>query len=170
LVSTNVDGLHRRAGSSADKLAELHGNCYKEYCPSCLQENLRRFDVGLGRKDHKTARSCETCKVSLKDTIIHFGENLPDRDLNLTAEQASLSDVALVLGTSMRVQPACNFPSKALKNRGKMIIVNLQKTPYDKYASLIIRARTDHVMELLTKELGLSVPKYDEEEDVIKNM
>jgi hypothetical protein len=39
------------------------------------------------------------------------------------------------------------------------VICNLQKTPYDKYASLVIRAKTDIIMKLLMKELDLSIPK-----------
>lgn len=81
----------------------------------------------------------------------------------------------------MRVRPACEFPLEALKNKGKMVIVNLQKTPCmknllwdlidsdDGYAALIIREKTDKVMELLMKELGLGIPEYKYENDFTKN-
>ncbi len=39
------------------------------------------------------------------------------------------------------------------------MICNLQITPYDKYASLVIRAKTDTVMEMLMKELHESISK-----------
>jgi NAD+-dependent protein deacetylase sirtuin 6 len=39
------------------------------------------------------------------------------------------ADLALVMGTSMKVSPACNMPAKALKNDGgKLVICNLQLT------------------------------------------
>ncbi len=90
LVSTNVDGLHRRAGTPANKMAELHGNCYKEVCNKCGKEYLRTFDVTRGRMDHKTGRSCEDeqCRGELLDDIINFGENLPHSELNATREYA----------------------------------------------------------------------------------
>jgi len=56
------------------------------------------------------------------------------------------------------VSPACNLPEKSYKNKGHLVICNLQKTPYDKYASLVIYAKTDHVMELLCQELSITIP------------
>lgn len=74
VVSTNVDGLHRRSGIPADKLAELHGNCYREICDTCGKEYLRGFDVTKtckNWKSHITGRKCQ-CGGNLKDTIIHL--------------------------------------------------------------------------------------------------
>jgi len=170
VVSTNVDGLHRRSGIPEEGMSELHGNCYKETCSneSCGKEYLRTFDASARRADHKTGRKCDECNNILLDTIINFGENLPIKELEKTSLEAGKSDVSLVLGTSMRVSPANKFPLQAISNGGKMIIVNLQKTPYDKKAHLIIHERTDKVMELLCKELGVEIPEYSMDQDVVK--
>lgn len=69
----------------------------------------------------------------------------------------------------MRVSPANKFPAHAVRNGGKMVIVNLQKTPYDSKATLLIHERTDKVMQLLMQELGLTIPEYKLEEDQVKN-
>lgn len=45
MVSQNVDGLHLRSGVPRDKLAELHGNCFAERCPSCKKEYIRDFEI-----------------------------------------------------------------------------------------------------------------------------
>lgn len=152
-------------------MAELHGNCYKEFCDKCGTEYLRTFDVHRGRRDHKTGRKCEIngCNGDLLDSIINFGENLPKKELKVTYEHANMQDLALVLGTSMRVRPACDFPAMAVDNGGRMVIVNLQKTPYDHLAYLIIREKTDKVMQYLFEELGMSIPEYNLEADMIKN-
>jgi hypothetical protein len=78
VVSTNLDGLHRRSGIPADGISELHGNCYREVCATCGKEYLRAFDVLPSRSDrwtHLTHRNC-SCGGPLKDTIVHFTESI----------------------------------------------------------------------------------------------
>jgi len=77
-ISTNVDGLHKRSGIPDEQLLELHGNIYLEKCVKCKHEYFRKFSVGSGR-NHETGRKCEQkgCDGKLLDSIIHFGENLP---------------------------------------------------------------------------------------------
>ncbi len=43
---------------------------------------------------------------------------------------------------------------------GKMVIINLQKTPKDKQANLVIHAKCDIVMEKLMQKLKLDIPVY----------
>jgi len=171
LASTNVDGLHRRSGIPEHGMTEFHGNCYLEVCSkkACGKEYLRTFDASSHRSDHKTGRKCDECGNHLMDSIINFGENLPQRELENAAFEAGKSDLSLVLGTSMRVSPANQFPLQAVTNGGKLVIINLQKTPYDKKAHLIIRERTDKVILMLFNELGLNIPNYIPEEDAIKS-
>jgi NAD-dependent SIR2 family protein deacetylase len=174
VVSTNVDGLHRRSGLAPTELAELHGNCYIETCEMCHREYLRTFDVTALRArpspQHYTGRTCDVngCTGKLRDSIINFGENLPDDQVNMAQEHAAAQDVALVLGTSMRVQPAASFPDAVRANGGALVICNLQVTPFDKYATSVIRTRTDNLMGLLCEELGVAVPEYDAENDGIR--
>lgn len=54
LVSTNLDGLHVRSGVPRDKLSELHGNCYVEYCVVCKKDYLRPFNTLHSRTDRWT--------------------------------------------------------------------------------------------------------------------
>eukprot|EP00475_Leptophrys_vorax_P041205 TRINITY_DN7774_c0_g1_i1.p1 TRINITY_DN7774_c0_g1~~TRINITY_DN7774_c0_g1_i1.p1 ORF type:complete len:583 (-),score=178.36 TRINITY_DN7774_c0_g1_i1:60-1787(-) len=170
VVSTNVDGLHRRSGLPAEKLSELHGNTYLEICTKCGKEYLRTQTVGSGRRDHLTGRKCDddSCKGNLRDSIINFEEKLPEHELERTYIEAKKSDLAIVLGSSMRVQPANLFPSFATENGGKLVIVNLQKTLYHNRASLVIHGRMDEVLQMLMNELGVAIPEYDEEHDVVK--
>jgi NAD-dependent SIR2 family protein deacetylase len=170
VVSTNVDGLHRRSGLPADKLSELHGNSYLEICTKCGKEYLRSQTVGSGRRDHLTGRRCddESCRGNLRDSIINFEEKLPEHELEKTYMEAKKSDLAIVLGSSMRVQPANLFPSFATENGGKLVIVNLQKTLYHNRASLVIHGRMDEVIQMLMNELDVDIPRYDEEHDVVK--
>lgn len=63
VVSQNVDGLHRRSGVKFEQLAEVHGNCFSERCPSCGAYYLRDFEMpSVGHK--RTGRVCtvERCR------------------------------------------------------------------------------------------------------------
>lgn len=169
VVSTNVDGLHRRAGTSAEGMSELHGNCYKETCAKCQREYLRTYDctrTGSTFNAHKTGRVCENpgCGVELCDTIIHFGEDLPRNELDKAHKQATASDLSIVLGTSMRVHPACDLPLIPVRaKKGKLVIINLQKTHYDHEAALRIWAPCDIVMQMLMQELNVPIPDHTPE-------
>ena len=71
VVSTNVDGLHRRSGIPKTKMSELHGNIYREICRECGSEYFRAFDVTKNCVDRKTGRLCvaEQCDGKLVDSI-----------------------------------------------------------------------------------------------------
>jgi len=159
IISTNMDGLHRRSGVTSDNIVELHGNSYRELCDSCDKEYIRDFNVGetvKNRRDHKTGRFCE-CGGNLRDSIIHFCENMREKDMKIATENARKADLAIVMGTSMNVHPAASLCDKVLKNpNGAMVIINLQKTPYDHEAAVKISVKTDEFMKLLLKELSLS--------------
>ena len=114
--------------------------------------------------------------LTISSTLVKFsslfgnvsGENLPIPELEKTVFHTGAADVALVLGTSMRVSPANQFPVEIAKRGGKMIIVNLQKTPYDNKADLILHEQTDKVMQLLFKYLELEMPVFTPDMDPIK--
>jgi len=55
----------------------------------------------------------------------------------------------------MRVYPAAGMAELTAKRGGNLVIVNLQKTPLNAYASLVIHAKIDDMFELLMKELNM---------------
>jgi len=151
-----VDGIHRRSGLTASQITELHGNCYREVCGNCEKEYLRGFDVCktvANYRNHKTGRKCE-CGGDLHDTIIHFMENLPKTELGIALQHSQMGDLAIVLGTSMMVNPAAQLPGLVVENGGTMCIVNLQKTPFDSDARVRVFAKTDEFMRYVMEELG----------------
>jgi len=146
----------------------LHGNTYLEVCQKCKESYLRPYDCMKTQNRetrkvniHFTGRLCEKegCDGKLYDSIVHFGENLPLTELNNAEEQSNSGDLAIVVGTSMKVQPACLLPRSIYsKEGGKMVICNLQKTPFDEFAVLKIRGHVDDIFHLVMKELGIEVP------------
>jgi len=172
VVTTNVDGLHRRSGTSIDQLSELHGNCYREVCNKCGTEYLRGYDVTktvVNYTNHLTGRLCTVpnCGGQLKDTIIHFTEQLSPLHLNPAEEDSEKAELTLVMGTSMKVEPACSLPT--LNPKAKMFIVNLQKTPFDRKAKLVLHSRTDEFMKCVMEELDLHT-QVDQTYDALAEM
>ncbi|KAH9793753.1 nad-dependent protein deacetylase sirtuin-6 [Citrus sinensis] len=161
VISQNVDSLHLRSGIPREKLAELHGNSFREICPSCGVEYLRDFEIEtIGMK--KTPRRCSDvkCGSRLKDTVLDWEDALPPVEMNPAEENCRMADVVLCLGTSLQITPACNLPLKSLRGGGKIVIVNLQQTPKDKKASLVVHAPVDKVIAGVMRHLNLWIPPY----------
>jgi len=47
IISQNCDNLHLKAGTSRDKISELHGNVFIEHCEVCQKEYQREYCVDL---------------------------------------------------------------------------------------------------------------------------
>ncbi|XP_062516741.1 uncharacterized protein LOC134192074 isoform X2 [Corticium candelabrum] len=162
-VSQNVDGLHRRSGISAEEIAELHGNMNLETCEKCNRQYLRDFETrtAFGVFNHVTGRQCDDpdCNGRLMDSIINFRENVPENELRKAFSHAIKADLCIVLGSSLRVTPAALVPKEVAK-QGKLVICNLQQTPLDDCASLVIHAKCDDVMVGIAKKLQFEIPPF----------
>jgi NAD-dependent SIR2 family protein deacetylase len=127
LVSQNCDGLHRKSGVPRENIAELHGNTNIEKCSKCGKEYMRDFRTRNAQKvhDHKTGRKCDdpSCRGDLKDSIINFGEDLPEREIDEGFQHGQMADLCLVMGSSLRVTPAADIPLATAKNGGKLVII-----------------------------------------------
>lgn len=164
IISQNVDGLHRKSGIPANQIYELHGNTNLEVCEKCNQDYMRDFRVRDAKKahDHKTSRMCDNtgCKGQLHDSIINFGENLKPEIIQGATEAGLAADLILCLGSSLRVQPANLIPINSKMAGGRYVIVNLQATPLDGSADLVIHARIQTVMAKLMEKLELPIPQF----------
>eukprot|EP01060_Flectonema_neradi_P018461 TRINITY_DN2529_c1_g1_i3.p1 TRINITY_DN2529_c1_g1~~TRINITY_DN2529_c1_g1_i3.p1 ORF type:complete len:414 (+),score=58.45 TRINITY_DN2529_c1_g1_i3:289-1530(+) len=162
VVSSNVDGLHRFSGISEEKLVEVHGNCFKEICTNgdCKSVFERPFTVRktMGRKDKLTGGLCSKCGSKLRDTIVNFGDNLNEVEWNQTVENAKTCDLLIVLGSSITVSPSSLLPRHVCNNKGDVIIVNKQKTPYDNTAKVKLHHDIDNFMKEVMRGLDIKVP------------
>src|SRR3954469_10532279 len=75
IVTQNIDGLHQKAGSSRDKVIEIHGTMHEVECLSCarrtrMSDELMRVDAG------ETDPPCEACGGILKSATISFRQAL----------------------------------------------------------------------------------------------
>jgi len=128
------------------------------------KEYLRDFravaDYSKSVHDHITGRRCNKCGSELRDTIINFSESLPQKPLRDGFAQSEEADLCLVLGSSLTVSPACNMPGRVAEKGKKLVICNLQLTPYDSIAAMKVHAKVDDLMTLVMKELELEIPSW----------
>ncbi|MEX2557595.1 MAG: NAD-dependent deacylase [Actinomycetota bacterium] len=150
LVTQNVDGLHQAAGSSADRIIEIHGTMREVVCMSCgerapMERALDR--VRAGEEDPP----CRTCSGILKSATISFGQNLVPEDLERSFAAAAGADLFLAIGTSLVVYPVADLPRVALEAGARLVILNAEDTPYDRLASVVIRDRIGEVLPKLVE-------------------
>ena len=138
LVTQNIDGLHQRAGSSPERVLEIHGTVHDVICLSCgdrttMRSALDRVEAG------DPDPSCLVCGGILKSATISFGQELDVRVFAAAAEAASDSDVFMAVGTSLTVHPAAGLTDLAAAAGSRIVVVNAEPTPYDDIAELVIR-------------------------------
>jgi len=164
VISSNMDGLHMRSGIHMDRISELHGNIYKEYCTECGTFYFRSFDVVGSSYQRFTGRICDNieCNGKLRDSIIDHGDLVPPEETRKAEDSVIIADLLLVLGTSLRMYPADKYLRKFLakEDRGPLVIVNLQKTPYDDLATIRVFAKCDDFLRMVNEELDMVIPDY----------
>jgi NAD-dependent deacetylase len=152
LVTQNVDGLHQRAGSSPERIIEIHGTVHDAKCLTCAWRGpmgpvLDR--VRAGEDDPP----CAECGGILKSATISFGENLVPEDLERAQRAAAGADVFVAAGTSLGVYPAAALPEAALANGARLVILNAQPTPFDDVADAVIRDQLGDVLPAIVSRL-----------------
>ena len=120
LITQNVDGLHKLAGSR--NVLRLHGSIWMLRCVECQAE----------REDRRVPLPeippyCE-CGGMLRPGVVWFGEALPAniwRDAESAARQA---DLFLLIGTSAVVYPAAGLASIAKSSGARVVEINIAET------------------------------------------
>jgi NAD-dependent deacetylase len=143
VITQNVDGLHRRAGS--DPLIELHGNILRTVClERCgyREDDPDRVPVG-------EPPVCPGCGSWLRPGVVWFGEMLEPAALEAAEEAAADCDVMLVVGTSGLVYPAAGLPATARRAGAAVIMVNPEPTELDALAAASIRGKAAEVLPAL---------------------
>lgn len=162
VISQNVDGLHLKSGILPDNICELHGNSTVEECDQCGKAHHRDICIS-GDAQHYTGRRCVACGDSgrLRDSIINFGENLNPRILERAYDESRHADLHICIGSSLGVSPACDLPRETKrKNGGKIVIVNLQRTPLDGDCDIRFHCKINDFFECLFQKLGWTVPDW----------
>lgn len=141
IITQNVDRLHQRAGTTATRVIEIHGN---ELNCTCLQCGAvySRGEIFQWILNGVKVPYCYRCSGGIiKPNSVAFNQPMPIRESNLSLKAAEQCDVFLIVGSSLAVQPASLLPWKAKERGAKLVLINLTGTHVDEHADLIIRER-----------------------------
>jgi NAD-dependent deacetylase len=129
VITQNIDGLHRLAGTTAERLVELHGTNALVECQSCHE----RGDPERHFEYFRAARRPPLCECGgfLKPATISFGQNLNPTELERASEAAMEADLVVALGSTLSVYPAASFPLIAAKRGVPYIVINRGVTDHD---------------------------------------
>ena len=152
MITQNFDGLHQDAGLAAERVIELHGTSRFAACTLCgarssITELQERINAG------EIDPRCPPCGGFLKAATILFGQRVPEAELAHARELSTTCDLFLVVGSSLKVTPASTLPRLALNRNVPLIIVNMQSTPLDDYADVIIHEKAGSVLPPLVAML-----------------
>lgn len=176
VISQNVDGLHRRAGSS--HVVDLHGSLDRVICLDCGQQfdrsgvekklselnpwldGLRDIvlapdgDVDVTDYSSVIVPQCTVCEGMLKPDVVFFGEFVPSKVFSAATSLVKRADALLIAGSSLTVNSGIRLLDQAKRQRMPVIIVNRGETKGDKKASVKIDAGTSDVLSGLAVRLG----------------
>lgn len=141
LITQNIDGLHRDAGS--EQLSEIHGNIWMVRCTQCRQVTENRL-VPI-----PILPSCAACGGLLRPHIVWFGESLATEDLQTSYAALESCEVLLIIGTSGVVYPAASFAPVAKQAGAFVAEVNLDPTPNSDVVDVSIRGRASELVPRL---------------------
>jgi NAD-dependent deacetylase len=138
LVTQNVDGLHRKAGST--KVFELHGNIQKNKCAKC-----NRPAEWPAIFDPENLPTCE-CGGLLRPDVVWFGELLPVQMIEQAWSKAETCELFFSLGTSAVVQPAASLPLVAKRGGAYVVEINPEDTPLSGMCDEVFRGPTGEIL------------------------
>lgn len=152
VITQNIDGLHQRAGNSEERVIELHGTTHVIRCTNCGRtydgaEIQRRLEAG--EEDPR----CPVCGGVLRTGTVLFGEALPERALRTAHAVAQATDLMLVVGSSLVVNPAARLPVIAKDAGARLVIINQSPTPIDDLADIVIKASAGHALSGIADRL-----------------
>ncbi len=152
VITQNIDGLHHKAGNSREKVIELHGTALSVSCLSCRRK-YDRDEVQEGiRKGVKVPR-CGDCGGLLKPDTISFGQAMPVLETKEAQRRSFDSDLFIVVGSSLVVQPAASMPINAKQGGAKLVIINRDPTPHDGYADVVINGPAGEIMARIMQKM-----------------
>jgi NAD-dependent SIR2 family protein deacetylase len=178
VITQNVDGLHRAAGTP--DAVELHGSLDRVICLGCrrtspredLDRRLRAANPHFGGEATRinpdgdvelaedavrgfTLVDCAGCgSDALKPDVVFFGENVPPPRVRECYRLVDDAAALLVLGSSLTVMSGLRFVRHAAEAGKPVLIVNKGETRGDVHATVRVDLPLGEALTELVTRLG----------------
>jgi len=169
VVTQNIDSLHLKAGISSAKNIEVHGHMRGLIC-SNKRTPLNLMPCGDGEctfaipaddsdalraayDEVSTVPICPLCGCALRTETVMFGQTMPESAVEAAMDAIDRADLLLVIGSTLIVQPVNEFPALALRSGTPLVIINLDNTRYDPYATGLVREKAGVFLSEVANEL-----------------
>jgi NAD-dependent deacetylase len=117
VITQNIDNMHQEAGSRT--VIEYHGNSRWLRCSLC-GTRYSLSDISL----ESLPPRCPEDQEILKPDFVFFGEGIPPDAASRSAQEVSVADLLLIIGTTGEVMPAGRLPSIAKSHGARVIEIN----------------------------------------------
>jgi NAD-dependent deacetylase len=145
LITQNIDGLHREAGSN--NILELHGNIHRNKCANCNRVLPATTEI-----DPDNIPTCEECGGRIRPDVVWFGEMLDGDILSTAFRMSEEAEVFFSVGTSAIVHPAASLPMMAKRSGATLIEINPERTPLTDLADFYVSAKSGEFLPGLVEQ------------------
>lgn len=113
VVSQNIDGLHKKAGSL--QCVDFHGTLYQCHCRRCKQAVAVEEYLVSDRHQH--------CGGQIRPNIVLYEEGFSEDVLSSATQAVAQADLVVIVGTSFQVHPFCDLIHYK-KADAKVLVIN----------------------------------------------
>ena len=146
LITQNVDGLHKMAGS--EDILELHGNIYRNKCMNCNKIVDREMEI-----DPESIPLCIHCGGKIRPDVVWFGEMLSESIISEAFAKSESADIFLSVGTSAIVHPAASLPVNSKRFGATLVEINPEMTPLTDLADFYFEYPSGEFLPKLIEKL-----------------
>lgn len=144
LVTQNVDGLHRRAGNSAERIFEVHGNINQMRCwdectlqPFAIPETIAEKGRGGGFSEQDRALLvCPYCQGRSRPHVLWFDECYDEERFRFESSLQAVKNAGalITVGSSGTTNLPMQMAHLAASNGAVLIDINPEPNPFSKLA------------------------------------
>ena len=144
LITQNVDGLHLRAQSPAERTYQIHGNIMYMRCSNACSLDLTLIPEAIGPTtkgvdllaEHKAQLRCPRCNGPSRPHVLWFDECYDEALFHYQSSiaAAQTASILMVIGTSGATNLPSQLGSIAATRKIPIIDINLHPSPFSTLA------------------------------------